>query len=41
MGDEATTGARPRFDINNASFGLITQSFYDSRRLQFGVYYRF
>ncbi len=41
VGDEATAGSRPRFEINNASFGLINQSFYDSRRLQFGLYYRF
>ncbi len=40
-GDESTTGSRPRFDVNNASFGLINQNFYNSRRIQFGLYYRF
>jgi len=41
VGDEANTTSRPRFEINNASFGLINQNFYDTRRIQFGLYYRF
>jgi hypothetical protein len=41
VGDEAATASRPRFEINNAYFGVINQNFYDTRRIQFGLYYRF
>ena len=39
VGDEAAGSTR--FNINQATFGTITSTFFDARRIQFGLYYRF
>ena len=43
VGDEGDTnnGFVPVFNVNNPSFGTIPYNMYDSRRFQFGLYYRF
>ncbi len=39
VGDEASSATR--FNVNSATFGRIASTAYDSRRIQFGLYYRF
>jgi hypothetical protein len=39
VGDE--TSVRTPFDINQTSFGVISQTFFDRRIIQFGAYFKF
>ncbi len=41
VGDEAAAGYLPLFNVNSAFFGQIADTLTDSRRFQFGLYYRF